>query len=157
MKTSNHRPKKPLSFSGTEYINIFIELGFSLAVLLAVFYPIYAKLLSRFDARDSYYSHGYLIPFVAAFLVWRKRNVLRGIPVKGLKSGLALVVIGGFLHLLGLILKINFVSYFMLPVMIMGVVLFLAGKDYAKVLFFPIAFLYLMLPLPAVVISGVSF
>ena len=41
---------------------------FSLFIIL--FYPTYGHLASRFNAPDSYYSHGFLIPFVFAWLIW---------------------------------------------------------------------------------------
>ena len=35
------------------------------------------------------YSHGFLVPFFAAFLVWDKRKVLKTIPIEQTWSGLA--------------------------------------------------------------------
>ena len=43
-------------------------------------------------ARDTYYSHGFLVPFICAFLVWHKRKILAKIPLK--KDSLGWVLFG---------------------------------------------------------------
>ena len=126
-------------------------------LVLAVFIPIYGLLLSRFGARESYYSHGYLVPFVSLYLVYRKRKALIALKTKPSFSGLVILIAGVVLYLVSLSLRINFTSYLAIPVVIFGIVLYLGGGKFAKELLFPIAFLIFMLPLPEVLIIGISF
>ena len=126
-------------------------------MVLAVFIPIYAPLLSRFGARESYYSHGYLVPFVSLYLVYRKRKDLRKLKVKPCFFGIVILVAGIIIYLVSLSLRINFTAYLALPVVIFGIVLYLGGRGFAGALLFPIAFLVFMLPLPEVLIIGISF
>lgn len=128
------------------------------SLFLILFSPAYPHLLGRFAARDSYYSHGYLIPFVVLYLVWRKRDKLKAIKPEPAFAGILILLFGIILHLLGgIFLKINFASYLAIPIVLLGMVLYFGGIKMAKELIFPIVFLIFMLPLPQVIIIGISF
>ena len=62
-----------------ERINVtnVIKITLLFILFIIVFIPSYSPLLERFSERDSYYSHGYIIPFVCAYLIWRKKKVLK--------------------------------------------------------------------------------
>jgi len=134
-----------------------IKIAVLTALFILLFYPVYKHLIARFEARDSYYSHGYLIPFVCLYLVWRKRDILRSITPKPVSSGLFIIIGGVLLHLGGMVLKINFVSYAAIPTVLLGVSLYLGGVRFTKELFFPIIFIIFMLPLPRVMVIGITF
>ena len=127
------------------------------ALFLFLFYPVYKHLAARFNAADSYYSHGYLIPFICLYLVWRKRFILKSIKPKPVFSGIFVIIFGILLHIGGTILKVNFVSYAAIPVVLLGMSLYLGGVKITKELLFPIIFLVFMLPLPRVVVIGITF
>src|SRR5689334_16696110 len=64
-------------------------------LLLGVTILVYAPTLSYlfYDWwHNPDYSHGLFIPVVAAFLLWRKRKVLRGLPVESASFGLLIVL-----------------------------------------------------------------
>ena len=134
-----------------------VKLGLVAVLFLALFLPTYPHLAGRFSARESYYSHGYLIPFICLFLAWRKREKLKSLPLKPSISGLFLLLGGILLHLLSLALKINFGSYMAIIITLTGLILYLGGKAHFKELFFPVGFLLFMMPLPEVMIIGISF
>jgi exosortase len=120
--------------------------------------PTFVSLTGRFLAADSYYSHGFLVPLVSAYLIWRKRKRLKELlPARPCKSGLALLVGGLILHLISTLLKINFGSYFSLLIVLAGLALYLFGKRITRELIFPLTFLIFMIPLPSVIIIAVSF
>lgn len=126
-------------------------------LFIVIFYPTYSHLLGRFGAKDSYYSHGYLVPFVCLYFVWQKRKRLKEIELKSEPIGIVILTAGILLHLVSLFLRINFGSYFAIPISILGIVLYLYGKKIAKELIFPIFFIVFMLPLPKVIIIAISF
>ena len=95
----------------------------------------------------SHYSHGPLIPLIAAGLVWWKRQELMTQTIRPQWRGLELVVLAMMLYYAGIkgveprTVVISFV------VLLYGFVLVLAGRRVFRVLFFPISFLFLMIPL----------
>jgi exosortase len=136
---------------------VMIKLALAAVFFLLMFYPTYGHLAGRFNAVDSYYSHGILIPFLCIWLVFRKRKKLALIKVKPAMSGFFIILCGVLLHLGGVALKVNFASYMAIVIVLSGIVLYLLGKEFFMQLLFPIAFLFFMLPLPAVVIIGIAF
>ncbi len=131
--------------------------GIITTLLFCAYYPIIEPLLQRFGARDSYYSHGYMVPFVSAYLVWRKRKELAALQPQGSYWGLFLIVVGLFIHVVSYFLKINFASYASFLIVLFGMSLFLGGWKITRVLLFPLIFLIFMFPLPRVAILGISF
>jgi len=134
------------------FLTVLIVLFF-----LIVFAPVYNPLIYRFTARDTYYSHGFLVPFVSLYLVFRRRKALKAIKPEPSFWGIPILAFGLIAHLVSLSLRINFTSYLSIPVVIFGIVLYLGGKNIARELLFPIAFLIFMLPLPKVLIIGIAF
>lgn len=127
-------------------------------LLLAVFLPTFINLAKRFTAADSYYSHGFLVPPVSAYLIWRKRKRLKALlPAYPSPSGLILLIAGLLLHFISTVLKINFTSYLSLIIVLIGSSLYLLGKKVTREIAFPLGFLLFMIPLPAVIIIGLSF
>jgi len=132
---------------------LFIIAGF---FLITVF-PIYSPLYERFTARDSYYSHGFLIPLITVFLIWRKRNHLKNIkPVTSI-TGLIFLISGLFLFIVSRFFIVNFISYIGALISLFGIILFLFGWRIVREIFLPLAFLIFMLPLPSIVIIGITF
>lgn len=136
---------------------ILIWVGIIAGLLLCTYYESIGHLIQRFEVRDSYYSHGYMVPFVSAYLVWRKRKELAALQPQGSLWGLPLIVLGLFIHIVSYFLKINFTSYASFLVVLFGIILFLGGWKIIRVLLFPLIFLIFMIPLPRVVILGISF
>ena len=126
-------------------------------LLLLVYYPIISPLLERFGARESYYSHGYLVPFITAYLIWRKKEALSSVSLNGSFWGLPLILGGLALHLVSFFLKMNFPSYLSLLTVMFGVVLFLGGWQLTRILLVPLGFLIFMLPLPEVMVLNIAF
>jgi exosortase len=141
-----------------EFDKVFSARAVILSVLsLVFFYPIYPTLYQRFSSRDSYYSHGFIVPFIVLFLVWRNREALRAIKPEPALIGLFVFVFGVLIHLASLFLKINFTSYAAVLFVISGLALYLGGKQLFRELLFPIAFIAFMLPLPDALIVTAAF
>ncbi len=137
---------------------MFFKIALIIILLIGIYAPAFVNLTGRFLAADSYYSHGFLVPVVSAYLIWRKRKRLKNaLPAQSGKSGLPLLAAGLFLHFISTALKINFGSFISLPIVLAGLALYLFGKRVARELVFPLGFLIFMIPLPSVVIIAVSF
>ena len=108
-------------------------------------------------AIDDNYSHGFLIVPIAAYFTWERRARLKAAARRPSLLGL-LVVIGSVLVLTAGVLG---AELFLMRVSILGVlagtVLFVFGWSHLRVLAFPIAFLVLMIPLPAIVFNQIAF
>ncbi len=130
----------------------------ALALIIAFCYSaVFQWMYGRYMNADSYYSHGFLVPFVTLFLIWMKRDQLLKQPQQESRAGLVLIVAALLLHILGTLLYIFAVSAFSLFFLIIGLTLFLCGKENTRTISFPLLFLIFMFPLPQAIISIVSF
>lgn len=126
------------------------------ALFIATYFPTFIWMWQRWEAKDSYYGHGILIPFIAGFIAWQS---LKGKKLETIPSniGLALLISGLLIHLVSAWMMVYFSSGFSILLTIPGIVLYFYGKNTLKPLMFPIGFLVFMLPLPLVAITGISF
>lgn len=136
---------------------LFLKLGFILIVVIFIYFPTFVWLFERYTANDTYYSHGFLIPFVTTFLIWLKRENLAISKVKYSLLGLALIIISLVIHFLSMLTEVFFISGFSIIPLVFGISLFLYGKEITNEISFPLAFLFFMFPIPLVVINSISF
>lgn len=94
------------------------------------------------------FSHGWLIPFVSAYLVWRLRKELAAAPKKaGSKWGLAFIILALLAHWIGAKGQQTRLSLFSMMAMIWAVPMYLYGWQLAKLLIFPCSYLIFCIPL----------
>src|SRR4051794_972184 len=113
------------------------------------------KLVAAWRADDNYV-HGFLIIPVAAVLAWEQRARLAGAARAPSVWGLALLCGSVLVLAAGLLGSELFLSRLSLLGTLAGIVWFLFGREHLRILLFPIAFLLLMIPLPAIVFNRVA-
>lgn len=124
------------------------------AVALAIAFGIaYARVFSslvRAWLDNEIYRHGFLVPFIAGYLVWVNRRQLRSLEARpSILAGTSLVLLAGAMLLLGRAGAVAIVQQLSLLVMVPGLVVLLAGWAYLRALALPIAYLFFMIPLLA--------
>lgn len=127
------------------------------AVCLAAFWPTLIWMAERFSAPDAFYSHGWLIPPVSAWLIWQRRETLSRLAPRASYAGLALLVPSLLLHTVATWWRIGFLGGFAMVGVIGGLVWTLWGRQVLWALRCPLAFLLFMVPLPSVLLLATSF
>jgi len=129
-------------------------------VFILSFLGVYSKVLMKLIhdwSIDENYSHGFLIIPMAMYLAWeRKRRFVATIGQPSL-LGLLLVLASLAILIVGVLGAEVFTTEMSLIGTIAGSVLFLFGWRALKVMLFPIAFLVLMVPLPAIIFNQITF
>lgn len=132
---------------------MILKLGILVLLLGIVYFDTAVSLVKLWSSRDDY-SHGFIVPFVSAFLVWHMRHRLQGIPVRpALLWGTLLTLCGLLTLLLGHVGSAPLVQQFSLLVTIPGLVWLLFGTDYLKALALPLTYLLFMVPVLDVVLD----
>jgi exosortase len=96
---------------------------------------------------ETNYEHAKIIPLIVAFLIWYDRDKLKNAPLGSSRWGWVFIALGLFLFVAGARTLQARLTLTALPVLLLGVVLYVWGKAVARVLLFPIAFLLFMVPL----------
>lgn len=121
-----------------------------IAVLLAViaFRETLFELIRRWTTQDEY-SHGFLIPLVAAWLLWTRREALLASIAQPAWTGPALVLLAMFMHMIGQLGGMFVLSALAFIVALLGIVLATGGLPLLRVALIPVVFLIFAIPLPA--------
>ena len=137
-------------------LGLWASIALSVAAFAFLYRAVIAKLVYDW-VNDGNYSHGFLIVPVAAYLVWERRKKLTATPIRPNVLGLVLLV-GSLATLTAGILGAElFLSRVSMIGVIGGAVLFTTGWRYLRVLMFPLAFLLLMIPIPAIIFNEIAF
>ncbi|MDI6736506.1 MAG: exosortase/archaeosortase family protein [bacterium] len=134
-----------------------IKYGIVITLVILVYLPTFLWMKYKFLESESNYSHGFLVPVISLFLIWKMKDELKGIPVSPLSNGLILFCVGLLIHLVSRCFLIDFVSGFSLIPVIFGLSLYLLGKNITQKLIFPLGFLVFMVPLPDVLTLFLTF
>jgi exosortase D (VPLPA-CTERM-specific) len=102
------------------------------------------------------YSHGVIIPFVAVFLVWQRRDQIERLPFGGSWAGLGLVLVGAALGAIGKLSALFTIEHYSVVIVLYGLVLALTGWRVFRLLWAPLLILLFMVPLPEFLYQNVS-
>ena len=97
---------------------------------------------------DPQYSHGYLVPAFAVYLLWHRRSSLGAISWRSDWRGLPLLAAGVILRLAGSYLHFDWLDAFSLLPCLAGISVLLGGWSALRWCWPAIAFLAFMIPLP---------
>lgn len=128
-----------------------------LAIVVAVLYRgIAVKLVKDwYELPD--FSHGFLIPFFVAYILWDKREALAATPVRPSWAGLPVVLLGLFVLLVGVFGADLFLSRISFVVLVCGLVWTLAGLPMLREVRFSLFVLILAIPLPTLILNRITF
>jgi exosortase D (VPLPA-CTERM-specific) len=114
------------------------------------------NLVHRWSVQEEY-SHGFLIPVIAAWLLWARRDALFASMGRPSWTGPALILLAAVMHITGKLSALYFLSHFGFIIALIGIALGLGGYSLLKVIFIPIIFLLFAIPLPYFIDSVLSF
>jgi len=151
------RDASQLEFRCRESMRAVVVATLLFTVLLGLLYAnILPELVSDWW-EDANYSHGFLVPLFSAYLVWQRREVIRATECRPSWWGLGVILAGIASLVLGHIGAEAFLNRSSLIVVLAGLILFHAGWPVLRAVMFPLAFLFFMIPLPAIVFYAVAF
>jgi exosortase len=139
----------------TPYAHFALGLVVICMLIAAIYYHVLGKLLIDWQNQDN--SHGFLVPFFAAFLIWEKRKTLRDTKFAPCWSGIAVITLGLVVLLLGVYGSELFLSRLSLIILLAGLVLCFGGHQFLKELRFALLVLLLAIPIPAIVFNQITF
>lgn len=144
-----------MTFSETIKAHKFELLAFVL-LLGAVYHSIVPDMVLDWK-KDDNYSHGFLVPFIAGYLAYMRRDDLLAVEVRPSNAGLGIVALGLLMLFLGWMGTEYFTMRSSMVVIIAGAVLYLLGWKIFTILLAPLAYLLLMVPIPYIIYDAAAF
>jgi exosortase D (VPLPA-CTERM-specific) len=124
-------------------------------VIIVIFYDGLAQMVKQWTTSEEY-GYGFLIPVIAAFLIWQKKSELEKLDNQGSWIGLIVTIFGLVLFLLGELSTLYIIVQYAFVVVVAGVVLSLLGIQGFRLVWAPIFLLIFMIPLPVFLYQGLS-
>jgi exosortase len=125
------------------------------ALLMAVYWRVLAKLITDWWQIPDF-SHGFLVPIFAAYLVWAKRDALRELRFLPNWAGIAVILVALAVLLLGTYGAELFLSRVSLVILLTGMVLCFGGWNLLKELRFALLVLLLAIPIPSIIFNEIT-
>jgi exosortase len=132
-----------------------VVLGALVASFALLYRDVFVVLVRDWVSDD--YSHGFLIVPLALYFVWERRASLTAVSLGPSNWGLALALGSLALLFVGVLGAETFPARLSIVTTIAAAVLFIMGPVHLRLLAFPLLFLLLMIPIPALVFNEVAF
>ncbi len=126
-----------------------------IGMLIVIYYPIVPRMVTDWDA-DPNSSHGFLIPFVAAWFAHKAWPHIKQIPLETSAWGLAFTFLGLITLSFGMTVHELFTSRISMVMLIAGLTLTFMGPNVFRYLLLPIGFLSFMVPIPVTVYDALA-
>ena len=125
------------------------------ALLLLCYAPVlYYLVLQWYNDEDM--GHGFFVPLVAGYIVWRRRHALAAIKPETNYWGLVVVLYGALQFMLGTLGAEVFLARTAFLVSLVGVIWFLGGTKMLKLLAFSLLLLPFMISIPAIIYARIT-
>jgi len=132
------------------------KLGLVLGACLTLYYPVLVQLALEWK-NNANFSHGFLIPPLAAFLVWDRRHALGRLPLRPSNWGLVGLALALGILFLGSLGAELFLTRFSLLLVLASLAVFLFGWRCLRGLIYPLGVLALMIPIPQIIFNQIAF
>lgn len=131
--------------------------GIAAALFLLLYLPVLLPLAKQW-IYDSNYQHGIAVPLVSAFIFWRRRAVLAAAAEgSSARAGWMLIILASLLLIGGTAAAELFAARLSLPLMLIGMLLVLRGREFVGRAAFPLLFLFMMIPIPYILYYNLTF
>ena len=135
--------------SAMQFPNGWRQASVALVLLLTILFSIYFETATAMVSiwwQSETFTHGFLVLPISMWLIWRMRDQILAITPEPSLVALGILAAIAFTWLLGTLVAVNAVTMFAFTTMMAMVVPTVLGWKIAKVLTFPLAYLFFMVP-----------
>lgn len=127
----------------------------AVVIALAAFSGALSEVVKRWIGQEEY-SHGFLIPLIAAWLLWTRREALMKSVGRPSWLGLGLILLAGVMLIVGELSAFFMLAQLGFIVALIGIALAFGGYPFLKMVLLPILLLIFAIPLPYFIDSALS-
>ena len=132
-----------------------IKIAILLFLWAVAFIPVYPEMVRDWLSHSDN-SHGFLVPIMAGYFVWQRKEELRSAIIDSSRWGGILLFLALAVYVLSYAGGLAFPSRVALVLSLMGLIWCCLGRELTKILAFPVLFLLFMIPVPYSLMGTVS-
>ncbi len=136
--------------------HILVQIALSTAAFFLVYHHAVDTLIYDWSNNPNF-SHGFLIPFVAGYMIWLKKDELAQIRPEPSNLGLVVLAFGMLCFLAGSLGSELFVMRSSMIITLFGISLYFFGFKITAAVAVPLLYLIIMIPLPAIIWNKIAF
>jgi len=140
---------------GVELPWLWLGAGLACALLALLFHDALSVMVEWWAEKPEY-SHGFILPLIAAFFVWQRSGELQSLAWRGSWAGVSIVILGLAAYVAGELSALYVIVQYAFLVVLAGLVMALIGWRAFKIVWAPFALLFFMIPLPNFLYQGLS-
>jgi len=125
-------------------------------LVLYVYGPTFGGLVRQWFS-DPNFGHGSLVPLFSAFVIWKRRRLLACLPLKPSWVGLPVVIFSLVMLVAGALGAELFLARSSFIFLLAGFVILFCGWEHFRAVLFAWGCLFLMVPIPSIVFSQITF
>jgi exosortase len=122
------------------------------AAIVWTYGPVIASLVTQRRV-DENYPHGFVVAPAALLVAWQRRHCLRLATPQPTLAGAALVILSLLMYIAGRFGAELFLTRVSLIGVVTGAIAFIWGRAHLRIVAFPLAFLFFVVPLSAIVFN----
>ncbi len=134
----------------------WVPIAWFSALLIVTYFPVLKHLAEQW-ATDEDVNHGFLVPIVAAWIAWQRRDTILALELKPNWWGVGVMIWGVVQGLLGMLSAELFLQRSSILVSLLGLLLLTGGLPLVRALLFPLCLLPFMIPIPAIIYTQITF
>ena len=135
---------------------LYIKIAILALLLTVVYYNTFIWMEERWARGGSYYSHGYFIPLISGYLVWKARQCFHETRFSFSLIGIVLLITGSIIQIASAFMRIHFTSGLSFVIILPGITFFIFGNKLGMKLLFPLLFLFSMVPMPLSAVADLT-
>jgi exosortase D (VPLPA-CTERM-specific) len=143
-----------MNVSIKENLGLYVSLCIVALLLGYMFSDALLSMSNKWETEE--YSHGYLIPVISFWFVWSNRVAVSRYLTEGSWFGMFIVVIGLAIGLMGELASLYILTQYAFLLILYGLCLALVGWKGIQILWFPLVYLFFMIPLPNFLYNNLS-
>ena len=146
-------PRRPPALLHRQDWPTLAPFAVALALLAALAWPVLRFWNYEYTKPESYYGHAPLIPLIVGLMLWHRRDALRAVPKAPAMGVLVLLLPALALLVFAIKTRAEAMESTGLLLTVCAAVWLTLGTRFVRVAAFPLAFLWLMAPLPGPVLN----
>jgi exosortase len=133
-----------------------IQFALLLPLLTLMYYNIVPSMVQQWNS-DPNYSHGFIVPLIAGYFMYERREELLKAEVAPATAGLFIIILGLLQLCIGYLAFELYTMRSSLIVILAGMILYFFGMAVFRITLLPVLYLFFMVPLPYIVYDSIAF